>query len=209
MAAGQRDAKLSPPPSLPAIGYCSSATSVDEKPAPGTLKTVTVLGTSSTAAKVNARWEGRTVMPKAPPWLASMLDSTTNLPLFVKFDDPARVSGVWVFRVAVGCDQIAVRRQDQPQGTAQMRVLKDKLAFVDRRRPRPSGGNREDRVVHGGSDVESVGPLVEGEACRPENERDRVALMGIPLCDFVLTLYGYVRVNNAQIDPGDRSRHDV
>ena len=41
--------------SLPAIGYCSSsATSVDEKSALGALKTVTVLGTSSTAAKMKA-----------------------------------------------------------------------------------------------------------------------------------------------------------
>ena len=60
----------------------------DRKSAPGALKTVTVLGTSSTAAKMNARREGPTAMPKAPPWVASMLDPTTNLPLFVNSTIP-------------------------------------------------------------------------------------------------------------------------
>jgi hypothetical protein len=47
----------------PATGYCSAATAVDEE----LPKTVTVLGTSSTAAKMNGKREGDTAMPKAPP----------------------------------------------------------------------------------------------------------------------------------------------
>src|SRR6516162_11074331 len=40
-----------------------------------------LLGTSSTAAKLKLGWPASTVpMPNAPPWLASTLNSLTNLP---------------------------------------------------------------------------------------------------------------------------------
>ena len=90
-----------------------------------------------------------------------------------------------------------------------MRILKDEVALVDGRRPHSRGGNREDGVVQGGGDIEDVGLLVEGEAGRAENERGRVAMMGIALGDFVLALYGDVLVADAQVEPDHRSLHDV
>ena len=39
--------------SLSSADYCSAATGVDPKPTPEALKTVTVFGTSSTAARMN------------------------------------------------------------------------------------------------------------------------------------------------------------
>src|SRR5271170_5374260 len=61
-----------------------------------------------------------------------------------KFDDLARMSRVRIGRVAVGGEQVTVRRENQRQGAAKMRVFKDEIAFVCGRRPSPSGGNRVD-----------------------------------------------------------------
>ena len=63
-AGGEGGAKRAAAFALCSPRYCAAATGVDPKPTPGALKTVTVLGTSSTAAKLN---EAETAMPKAPP----------------------------------------------------------------------------------------------------------------------------------------------
>ena len=77
---------------------------------------------------------------------------------------------IHIHRIAVGREQISVRRKAQRQRPAQVRIGEYEISQLDCAHPFPGGGDGIDCVVGGRGDIERVGRLVEGKAGGPQDE---------------------------------------